>query len=558
MEIQSSLYNLLNPCTVGPTRRRQAYIPSDADTYNPSQQVRLSFPVGSENFDLSQSFINLTVELLNQVEADVYVLNINAIPATIPFADAGSFQIQFDTRTSVSIPFDADGPTIEEAIQNIDTFAGRGYVVQAIDQGAVPVGGVYPPSTNTLQTGTGLGIVITNPGDWDVLPSSYPLSIVNSTMSLVGVYAPTVFEIVQLDDFAYPRLDFNAGCLFSQVRVDLDSTTIIDINDFDVISSIIHLTEQNGSRYFNYEAESESFNGKYRPDPFRLKVNFTHVISLFRQIIPMKFINKQMRLYLTLNQANKCLVMKPGFTTSSYRVSSFEYHYSTVEFHEEENQLIMNALAGNQLIIPFINISNYSDSISQGTGQKDVLFNPSVTNLLGILATMRPESNITDPLAFRKASTFLKNKIYSARLRCGSQLFPLDIIKSVTIDKSDVTEFIEEYINVSLLIEGDEDENQVIFYNYSGQYPEDLVYVSGQDGMAAPTFVIGITTLDVPIDRYSKICPSRALAGFNASKLANVVLELRGLELQQSNIIDIFSLHQDYLVFGNNYFSWVS
>src|SRR5690606_31363195 len=108
----------------------------------------------------------------------------------------------------------------------------------------------------------------------------------------------TVFEHVYIltivePDFPYPRLDYNAGCVFSQFRVDIDSHTVVNYNDVDVLSGIVHLMKPNGSRYYAFESDVENFNGKYRADQFRVKINFTDFMSLFRNIIPMKYIGRQ-------------------------------------------------------------------------------------------------------------------------------------------------------------------------------------------------------------------------------------------------------------------------
>lgn len=555
LDIQSSIYDLLNPCKISSNQRREAYQSAEASNYNPGQEIRISFPAGTENFDFSQSYVNMNIQLLNQIPEVPYILSIEPVSGVYPFADAGSFQIRFGQDNSAYIPFNSNGPDLETIISNIPSFTYRGFDIQVIDTGAVPVGGVYPPSTNTLQTGTGLSLVISN-FDWSVLPDQFGIDIVNSNLTLLGVSSPVYMSLVQGPEYAYPRLDWNGGSLFSQMRVDIDSTTVININSIDVLSSICKLTKPNGQRYYSFETDVENFNGRHRPDTFRIKINFTDFINLFRQIIPMRYIGRQMRLYITLNQPNRCLIMKPGQTNGSYQISNFEFHYSRVTFHQSEVKLIKDALANNSLVLPFINYANYSRSISQGISNEDTLFNPSAKDLLGILAVMRPQSIIDNPQASRKSSTFLKNKIYSARLKIGSEYYPLDVLKSVGNDKTDVTEFVEAYLDTSVLLLGELSEDQRIFYNYSGNNLDDLVYIPSFDSYAIPTFVLGIQTLDVPMD-HKRLCSNRGLSGADTSQLSSVVLELRGLELDETNVLEIFSIEQDYLVFGDNMFRWI-
>jgi hypothetical protein len=549
LNIKSSLYNLLNPCKISSTNRHQTYISSEETTRQPGQEIRCSFPT-NENFDMSQSFINMNVELKNVDPEVPWVVDFEPVPSAFPFADVGSFQLKYCGGITVPIPYDADATTIETALNNLREFAGQGLEVLVVDTGSVPP---YVQSINTLQDSPGLSLVVSN-FDWDTLPNLYGLEIVNSNLTLAGVRSGLSMITSQDPDYAYPRLEYSAGSIFSQIRVDFDGQTVINLNDVDILSGIVHQMHDNGSRYWDFETDVENFNGKYRPDAFTIRINLTDFLSLFRSIIPMKYIGKQLRIYLTLNQANKCLIQKTSTSNGSYNVSNFEFHYSRVDFHPQEEELIRTALKNNELIIPFIGYNQFSTNLTQGSTTQDVLFNPNSKGLLGILAVMRPESYITDPSNNRKTTTYLKNGLYSCRLKIGSNYFPLDILKS---QNDDVTEYIEEYINTSILITGEEQINQRLFYNYSGNYIEDKVWIPSWDQAAPPTFVIGIETIAAPIDRHNRMCPSKALAGVDTSGLSNVILELRNFSLQETNTLEIFSIEQQYLVFGYNFFEWI-
>lgn len=272
----------------------------------------------------------------------------------------------------------------------------------------------------------------------------------------------------------------------------------------------------------------------------------------------MEYIGRQLRLYLTLAQPNACLIQDPSqlSPTGSYVVSNFEFHYSRISFSNAEANVIRAALADNRLIIPFINFNTYTQQVAQGSTSPDITFNPACKNLLGVIAVMQPNSVLNSAYASRKTSTFTKNRLYSARLKLGTNYYPLDILKSISADQVDTVEFIESYIDTAILMMGRENEDQLAFWNFQGQYPDDLVYIPAFTDDVVPTFMIGIQTVDVPVDRWHRMCPSRAWSGADTSRLANCTLELRNLVLQETITVSIFSIEQQFLTFGVGFINW--
>lgn len=544
---KSIVNTLLNPCRLSSSARVATYTQAESSNYTSAQEIRFSLP--QESLDLSNAYINMNVDL---VETDAEVEQIVAItpviPAGPPFADAGDFRLKFADSISSIIPFDTTCEQLEVIINGMKGFAGRGFQVICVNSGAVP-----PYVTGANQIADGIELVVSN-FVWDTLPETFGWDIVNNSLTLAGVYVPLTIEQIQESEFAYPRLEAS-NPIISDIRVDIDGQNVVNLSQIDVLSSIVQYMQPSADRYYSFEVGSESNNGIYFPGEFRVKLNLTDYMPLFRKVLPLNHIARQMRVYLTLNRPGKCLITKAINDGADYSISNVEFHYNRVNFSKNESDAIRAALANNELTIPFISYSNYSSTIPQGAANQDILFNPAASHLLGTIAVMQPQNYISNSTNKRKSSTFLKNKLFSARLKTGTAYHPLDLIKSIQQDKSDVSEYIEEFINVAPYILGDHTRDMRLFFNYAGNYVENEVWVEAWGNTFPPTFVIGISTAATPSDNFGHICDAGlGYSGFDTSRMTDVRLELRGLELEETALVQIFSIEQQYLVFGNNYF----
>ena len=549
LNTKTSIEALLNPCKISSSARSATYTQSEASSYTSSQEIRFSLP--QESLDLSNAFLDMSIQLKKTDDEVPLVVLIDSVanPGVFPLADTGSFKIKFDDSVTPNIPFDTLCEDLETIMrENLKGLTGRGFEIVCAD-----VGAVAPFTTGTNRIIDGVQLVISN-FTWDVLPDEFDLEIINNSFTLAGVPVPLFLNDVQTPEFAYPRLEAS-NPIISSIRVDIGGENIINISQIDVLSSIVSYMQKTDDRYYTFELGSESNNGIFKESAFLIKLNLTDYMSLFRKVLPLDLIQRHVRIYLTLNSPKKCLITKNVNDGADYTVSNVEFHYNVVKFTEPEKQQIQNALDNNQLIIPYIGFSNYSKTLAQGTSAEDIPFNPSCSALLGIMAVMQPQDYISDSRNKRKSSTFLKNKLFSARLKTGTEYHPRDIIKSIETDKSDVSEYIEEFINVAPFILSSQTRDMKLFYNYVGNYVGEDVYVSQWQDVFPPTFVIGISTAGTPHDNFGHICdPGRGYSGLNTSNMSDVRLELKGLELRETTLVQIFSIEQQYLVFGNNFF----
>ncbi len=546
LDLKSSVQQLLNPCKIASSKRVATYAQAEAATYTSNQEIRFTLP--QDSMDLSESYINMNVDLL-ETDAEVpSILLIDSVtaPGVYPLYDAGTFQIRYNGKPSIVLDWDSTAQEVQDAVFNIMTVKGTDLDIIVADAAAVA-----PYTTGVNTVAAGVKIVISG-FKYDNLPDVYGWEIVNSSLTLATAFIPSYLSELQVGDYAYPRLE-PGNPLVSAVRIDIDGETIMNLNQVDVLGQIVHYMQPNSDRYYSFETGAEANSGLYLPGEFRVIVNLTDYMPIFRKIWPLKHIGRNFRVYLTLNQPHKCLVWKSD--GADYTVSNVEFHYNRINFSKSEHQLINQALEANQLIIPYVTYSNYSTSLPIGTSNIDIPFTPSCSAMLGMIAVMQPQDFISDPTNNRKTSTFLKNKLFSARMKANNQYHPLDLIKSIQQDKNDVTEYISEFINVAPYVLGDMTRDMRLFFNYRGNYPEDTVYIPEWDHDFNPTFAIGISTSATGEGNFGHICkPGQGYAGLNLSRAVDVRLELRGLELQETSLVQIYSIEQNYLVFGNGFF----
>lgn len=552
----SSILDMLNPCRVAPTQRRSGFIQAESQSYQNGAEIRMSLPM--ESMDLSTSYFNCNIALTGQTPEVSWIINLARV-GTSPAATSGTWQVAFGGIVSPTIlNFNATGTQILDAIALIAT--AREYTILATN---TPATFPYPAATNNLQTGISLvwSNFITVGNENAAVPSDFGLEFVNNSMIQAGVSVPYTIVEVQAADFAYPRLEYNAASIIQQLRIDVGNETIITINDVYYLASIVKLMETSGSRYYNFAVDSEGFNGVFDPVILRVQINIADVVDLFKLILPMDILRTQIRISMTLTQPNLCLIhpLSQGTaTTGNYIVSNVEYHYSRINFSLTEQTMIRDAISKNSLILPFFNWTSYSTGIPQNTSETNVLFNPAVKDLLAIFAVMVPTGQYTStPSNARKTSTFVKNLLQQSQLRIGSQYFPLNPIRSINPSKNDVTDFAEQFIDASVLINFQYNEDQKIFYNYGGNDPSEKNFIQAFNVLANPTFVIGIHTVDTAYTPARDLCSYSSLSGINCSNETNVSLNLSGMQPTESFTCVIYSLFQAYLVFGEGSFSYV-
>ena len=539
---KSSVYDLINPCQISETNRAQAFLEAEASSYQGGTgEIRFTLPT-SEIMDMTESYIDCLVQL-NETDPEVptvYSLDLTGF--------TGTYQFVYDGLASIPIAHDApaSGPgSVQEALEDLPTIGGSAFTVA--------VSGASPTYTLNFSN-----FVFGTPIDQN---RALEISFVAVTTPLTG----TGVTLTQPGELAYPRLEYLAP-IIRQVRVDVDSRQIVSITSANILQNMVQMFRSVPARYSQFYMNDQNVAGFRSSSQFRIRINLEHV-DILKKILPLRYMNRQFRIYLQLEQNNIALVQKKvgGIVSQgTYSIESPRLHYHRIELTDQEVASIEGALDSGGIVIPFQNWTNFTDNISSGTGNKNILFNPAVSNLLCVFFVMIPQDYASEPENLRKTSIFLRNRIGSYRLKLGSRYFPLDQVDSVQPGNNDMVEPIlelEHAISKIMDISGEQQFDRVIYFNYNGGIdgndPDQFYYNVQYNEERRPTWVGGISTADTPHNQWGYICRSDALSGQNVEMLSNVSLELRDLSLSEDNTLQIYTLHQDFLHITRRNVQWI-
>lgn len=534
MKSKTNIYDLLNPCQILESNRHQAFVESSASSYNPTGEIRFTLP-NSENVDLTQSYIDCTC-LLNTTDAEVpsvYSLDLTG-------AIAGSFKLGYKGYYTGDLAFNIAAIDLQTALDNLFTIGRSGYTVVV-----GLVGQVYT-------------ITISNFDQFGLSFDDSSSLIFEEFTALTGLILLHPLTQTTAGVLSFPRLEF-LNPIITQFRVNVGSEQIIAITDYEVLSSIMELSECINAGYSKFYLNNFQINGFRSSSEFRIRINLK-AIDFARKIFPLTHIKEQIRFYLQLG-SNDDVLVQGSSGGGSYQILDPRFHYHRVDLTYEENQAIKDALSSEGLIIPFKNFTTFSDSLSIGVSNQNILFNPASSNLLGICFVMYGLDYSQTPQNTRKFTTYLRNKIGSYRLKVGSKYFPLDQIDSLVSgnDQVEIILNLEQFLE--LINSSDDKYDRELYLNYegfaNGSDPTQLVFIEQFGQPFSQTWCAGISCSDHPSNKYGYICRSDAMSGQDVSNLSNVSLELKGLSLTETNQLLIYVLTQEFIVFTDKGHKWV-
>lgn len=531
---KSIIYDIINPCKLAETDRSQAYVESEASSYTGgSGEIRFSLP-SSETMDLTESYIDALV-ILNTTDTAVdaeYELNLTGVTA-------GTYRFEYLGKVSAILNYNSTDVQIQAAVNNMSSIRGLNFSCVVVGAG---------PTWTLVFSGN------------QETPFGYDDGMTFLEQStLTGLAGSPFYQTIQ-GDFAFPRVDF-LNPVIRQVRVEVNAQQFITITDANVLSNMITLFKPIPRQYGEYNMNNQRNYGMRDDNQFRIRIELDHV-DFLKKILPLSVMNKQFRIFLQTELPNLALIQGPS-GGGTYTIQNPRLHYHRLSIADSEMETLRNAYVNGGLVIPFQNWTVFTDSISSGTGNKNILFNPGVSNLLATFFVMLPEEYRSNPENLGKTSVFLRNRIGSYRLKCGSSYFPLDQIDSVNPGNRDMVEPISELEHaIANILHIDEvGYDRQIYFNYigggDGNLPTDVVLDITFGTLRRPTFVGGISTADTPHTQYGYVCRSDALSGQDVSNLSNVSLELKDLSLTQDNTIVIYALHQDFLVLTPKEARWI-
>lgn len=576
----SRVTDLLNPCRFTDTVRQQAYTQAQlSDVGPPGGQLRFSLP-NNTTLDLSDAYIDLDLVSVGGIPEVAMVFNISrTVAAPLSGIAGGSWQLLYDGSSvggvdNANLVFRSNTPignsaapapgSILYVINNYYKFKGRGYLATSTNA-----------ATDTLVTASDINITISRFGGWGGPPIGWSVS--SALISAAG--PPIVPVMLSIDGFTLsdasvlpvmetPLVEKTLP-IFNRVYIQVNGTTVFDVQGANRLYSALQFLDTEFDSIGKLVEDAYNENGTpFTPrGKFRFFLNW---IDLFQSLFPMDILpNAQIILYLDLELPNLALVCATQLNnpTQSYRIQNAKIKYHTLQLSDSDKSQLRGELNTNGLTIPFLNWVYFADTIPNGTVNKQAIFNPSVSNLLGVLFVMVNQDYYADARNVRKLSTFLRNNMNSYRLKIGNFYFPQDKVE-VSNTYYSIAEQARELILLTEVINRKPIvDDMEVFSNFAGTQfgvggniigndPTDVRYVPWFENVNHMKSVYGIATCDLGFAEKTKLCERIALHGVDTSVLPNVVLELEGMSVDGNCDLNIYSLSQDYLTFYSNKFVW--
>lgn len=529
--------SLVDPCSYTDAIRQQFLINSDSSSYNPGQQLTFTLP-SSDVLDLSEAYIDFDLSFINPVAEIPAEYSLGTFGAT-----TGQFQMGFNGQ--YSIPLVANAATaleVENAINSIPSFRGKGYTVAV-------VGGPLPAAiTITISNYDFWGATEQQEGGLTMLPNVH-----TGAIALTSVIAGVLSQ---------PRMEKYLP-IAKNITVQVASSEVVNLSNANVLQIIDYMSDTNISAAMKFNEIAFQRNGmglQYgsfvaRKMGLRLKD-----IDLLQKLIPASLIpNFSCKIFILLEDASRCLVQ--SIANQSYIISNPRLICHALKIAESEKAAIREAISSSDgLVIPFRTFGNFNQTILSGTTNQFILFNPSVSRLLGCYFVFQDNTYISTPSNTQKLSSFVRAGLNSFRIKIGSQYYPRDRIQASV---AGVVEISRELCNFSEIVSN---VSQSDDYGWAGNFvPKNATGGAGVNKLWVPWFeeeinlmaIQALSTSDIGYSQTHKLCDRIILNGVDTTALPNVQIELLDLNATLSLTCLVFYYSQQFLVFKDSMVSYI-
>lgn len=557
MQYEPRNYELLNACKYSTALRQQTYVQAQQPSISVGSEVRIALPI--ECLDMSSAYVAFDLVpsgVINPVALKFTLSLLNNVGAVT----GGIYQL-FVFGQSIggnSATFDAFNgtSTATQVIAQLNAFE------PLVSRGGVAslAGGL---GTDTIATGIQIQIAMT--GYYGGIIEGRDISATSSLSSALGPMDVLV-TINTAATRGSPRFERTLP-IINRLYAQINSTTVIDINDANKLMSIISFTDSVFDDIGKFLEYPNNESGLFIGSRMKCKIDLSF-IDLFQSILPLNLLNNpQVQLYMNLEQPQYCMVTSDATnsTGQSYTLENVKLKYYRLLLTEsEKNEIASRVNSSSGLLIPFKNWTTFKQNIpGPNTGVNlNVIFNPNRKNFLGCYFVMLSSSYYGDATNECKITTFLNNAKQNYRLKIGSYYWPVDTVESSNSYNAIVEqiETVKDFTQLvkSKIITGD----MFCLQNFSGigyigNDPNDVRFAPWYEVPVHMMNISGIATCDIGFSNKSKLCERLALEGVDTSSVPNVVLEINGMNVLQNCDLLIYSYSQEYLRFRGTSFDWI-
>lgn len=237
----------------------------------------------------------------------------------------------------------------------------------------------------------------------------------------------------------FTRLGQGAFCLFNRLEILFGPTKVMDIENIDVLKSIIrykapvNYTEGSGALLEGTTANAATRNADFANPNRVYAINFD--CGILKRILYLNKINVQMIIRLTLNEPVRCLETDNiGGTAGTYQILDPEFHYSGLvlsnSWNDLYNQVVAERGGYSYTYRTYANFQN-TNALAAGVSNAQIVLPFRYSSLVSVLYVMRNAADLVNPLILGKNDTFNFNNINSARLKVDNIYYPTDASRSV-------------------------------------------------------------------------------------------------------------------------------
>lgn len=237
----------------------------------------------------------------------------------------------------------------------------------------------------------------------------------------------------------FTRFGAGISCIFQRLEVLLGPTKIMDIENIDVLKTIIRYckpvayTEGSGAILEGTSATLATRNADFLDATRVYAVNFD--IGILKRVLYLDKLNVQFIIRLTLNQPNRCLETdNVGGTPGDYQVLDPEFHYAALVMSPQWNQRyneVVNKFNGYKYTYrTYMNFQN-TNALAAGVTNAQLVLPFRYSSLVSVMYVMRNAADLNNPLILGKNTVFNFNAITSARLKVDNVYYPVDASRSV-------------------------------------------------------------------------------------------------------------------------------
>lgn len=534
------LYGVFETAQFDRSKRQQVYQQSEISSYQSGQRISFSMPPISSDF--RNAYFEFGMQLTDITPEVPAIFSIRSYDATTSYTavapTGGMFSLSL-LNDKIDIAYDDTKGSIVDKLNDI--------VRLIFPIKTVTFSLAAPQSPNDLFSASGEVIIVVSGFQSLYIDSVFDIRVVNSLLVDTGAPLSVISELVQEPVAQFPHFEQNAASIIRRGEIEINSQTFTECDNINILKCAI-LDKTNPVEWYNTMGRVFANTGLNCTwvGQRRFAIQLDDVFGILRHYFPLHLVpGIQMRINLYLEDPSLCLIQGAG-GGGDYVVYNPEIHYHTLKLSDTMQRKFSDRINSDGLVYGFTSYQNLTDTLD--ATEKDIITNFNFSRFTGILAVMREQSFVNNPENEFKMSSTIRNNIGSYRLKIGTQYYPRDRVDLLGVN-DDVVEPFKEFVRFFNLDDPvNSNLNPYAGLNYEANEHGENKLIDFIGDLAPPSFVMAISTDPHQNEDYTHNHSS----GIDVSGQTNVSLELRGVQTQGTNTVNIYARYNSFAVIQRN------